>query len=225
MTTKEPAITRIGLAHLTSGAAICTVLVISGCGGSSGGTTAPPPGTPFASAPAAASSAPSASTAPQASTALSGLLGSGGPLDVSKLCAAVPQADVQKLFKATAPTFAAYPGECNWGNGAITVDIFFNDGNKKLYSGGGVSTATAKMLPGVGDLAQWAQPVPGQTVPFVVAHKGTTSISVSPGLDVDQTTMSYTGSSPFFKVSNASAEQYAAAEGQICNDLFAAAKS
>jgi hypothetical protein len=208
-----------------------TVLVLSGCSGSSGGATAQPTISTAASASAAVSAAPQvsasplASTAAQASAALQGVFGSGGPLDVSKLCAAVPPADIQKLFKATAPAVVAYPGECNWGAGGITVDIFFNDANKKFYSNGGVSTATAKTLPGVGDLAQWAQAVPGMTVPFVVAHKGTTSISVTASLDVDQTTMSYTGSSPFFKVSNAAAAQYAAEEGQICNDLFAAAKS
>jgi hypothetical protein len=172
-----------------------------------------------------ASTAPVASTAAQASAALPGVFGSGSPLDVSKLCAAVPQADIQKLFKATAPAVVANPGECDWGAGGVTVDIYFNDANKKFYSDGGVSPATANPLPGVGDLAQWAEAVPGMTVPFVVAHKGTTSISVTPSLDVDQTTMSYTGSSPFFKVSKAAAAEYAAEEGQICNDLFAAAKS
>jgi hypothetical protein len=202
-----------------------TVLVLSGCSGSSGGATAQPTVSTAASASAAVSAAPQASAAAQASAALQGVFGSGGPLNVSKLCAAVPPADIQKLFKATAPAVVAYPGECSWGAGGITVDIFFNDANKKFYSNGAVSTATAKALPGVGDLAQWAQAVPGMTVPFVVAHKGTTSISVTASLDVDQTTMSYTGSSPFFKVSNAAAAQYAAEEGQICNDLFAAAKS
>jgi hypothetical protein len=141
------------------------------------------------------------------------------------LCAAVPQADIQKLFKAPAPAVVANPGECDWGSGGITVDIYFNDANKQFYSNGAISTATAKPLAGVGDLAQWQQPVPGATVPFLVAHKGSTTVSVSPGLDVSQTTMTYTGSSPFFKIPSASAAQYAAEEGQICNDIFAAASS
>jgi hypothetical protein len=213
------------MSYLASGLALCSALALGGCSSSSGSTTAQSPTSPAGSIPAAGSASASASAAPQTTPNLSAIFGSGGPLDVSKLCAAVPQADIQKLFKAPAPAFVADPGECDWGSGGITVNIFFNDADKKLYSGGAVSNATATHLPGVGDLAQWEQPVPGQTPPFLVAHKGTTSISVSPGLDVDQTTMSYTGSAPFFKVSRAAAAKYAAEEGQICNDIFAAAKS
>lgn len=107
----------------------------------------------------------------------------------------------------------------------MTVDIYFNDADKSLYAGGGVSAATAAHLSGVGDLAQWAQPVPDRTVPFLIAHQGSTSISVSPGLDVDQTSMAYTGSAPFFNVTKAAALKYATEEGQICNDIFAAMSS
>jgi hypothetical protein len=201
------------------------VLALAGCSSSSGGATAQPPASLTASAAAAGGSPASGTTTPQANPTLAGILGSGGPLDVSKLCAAVPQADVQKLFKAPAPAVVANPGECDWGSGGITVDIYFNDANKQFYDNGAISPATAKTLAGVGDLAQWQQPVPGATVPFLVAHKGSTTVSVSPGLDVSQTTMHYTGSSPFFKIPSASALQYAAAEGQICNDIFAAAQS
>ena len=132
---------------------------------------------------------------------------------MSKLCAAVPQADVQKLFKAPAPPLVSDPGECNWGNGGITVDIFANDADKSLYGGGAVSVATAAHLSGVGDIAQWTQPVPGHTVPFLIAHKGTTSIAVSPSLNVDQTSIAYTGSAPFFNVSHAEALKYAIGRG------------
>jgi hypothetical protein len=218
------------LAQLSTGAAVCTVLALSGCSSSISPPTVQPAATPAggAATPAGgatpAGAAPIGSLAPAASSALQQILGatSGGPLDVSKLCAAVPVADVQKLFKATAPSVSAYPGECNWGGG-ITVDIYFNDVSKQFYNGGGISVSTAKPLSGVGDVAQWSQPVPGMTAPFMAAQKGTTTISVSAGLDVDQTTMPYTGSAPFFKVTAASAAQYAAEEGQICNDLFAAA--
>ena len=153
---------------------------------------------------------------------IQGILGSGGPLDVSKLCAAVPPADIQTLFKASAPSLVSDPGECNWGSGGITVDIFPNDTDMSLYGGGAVSVANASHLSGVGDIAQWTQPVPGHTVPFLVAHKGTTSISVSPSLNVDQTTIAFTGSAPFFDVSKAEALKYATEEGQICNDIFSA---
>jgi hypothetical protein len=147
-------------------------------------------------------------------------LGSGGPLDVSKLCAAVPSADVQKLFKGPVPAVAANPGECDWGGGGVTVDVFPDDPSKQYYNGGAVTNGTA--ISGVGDIAQWAQPVPGATVPFLAAHKGTLTITVSPGLDVADTTMSYTGKSPFYKIPAAAALQYVTEEGQICNDMFAA---
>ena len=45
--------------------------------------------------------------------------------------------------------------------------------------------------------------------------------TVSPGLDVDQTTMAYTGTG-IFTVSDDAALTYAKEEGQLCNDLFAA---
>lgn len=209
------------LVSLTTGAAACTVLLLSGCSGSSSPSAAKPGTVPVGA------QTPTGSLAPAASSALQQLLGAaaGGPLDVSKLCAAVPAADIQKLFKAPAPAVTVDPGECTWGGGGITVDIFPNDANKQFYAGGGVNVATAKSLSGVGDIAQWSQPVPGMTVPFLVAHKGTTTISISPSLDVDQTTMAFTGAAPFFKVPAAAAAKYAAEEGQICNDMFAAANA
>jgi hypothetical protein len=183
--------------------------------------------TPVAGPPPAASaqSASAPATGPAANSAGGG--GSipnpgavAGQLDVSKLCAAVPQADVQKLFKATAPAVTANPLECDWGAGGVTVDIYFNDPTKHYLSDLFGSSPTP--LAGVGDFAEWSQPVPGETVPFVGCHRGTTSITVSPGLDVDQTTLTYTGSDPFYKVDPASAAQYAAEEGAICTALFTA---
>lgn len=159
--------------------------------------------------------------AAQPSTAVSGVGLTGGSLDVSKICSAVPAADVQKLFKATAPAVTANPGECDWGSGAVTVDIYQGDTDKQYYNGGAITNGTP--ISGIGDVAQWSQPVPGATVPFLAAHKGSLTVTVSPGLDVADTTMSYTGSSPFYKIPAAAALQYAAAEGQICNDIFQAA--
>ncbi len=213
------------IAYLTTGVALGAVAALTGCSSSSGSIS----GLQSIASPAAATGGGSpAGGSPAASTdPLQGIIGSGGPLDVSKVCAAVPPADVQKLFKATAsaPALASYPGECNWGGGGITVDIFPNDADKSLYGGGAVSPATGAHLSGVGDLAQWTQPVPGHTVPFLVAHKGSISISVSPSLNVDQTSIAYTGSAPFFDVSKAEALKYATEEGQICNDIFSAMSS
>jgi hypothetical protein len=189
------------------GATALAVLALGACSGSNGHS---------GGAVAGSGGGASASSAAKALG-----LGSGGPLDVSKLCAAVPKADVQKLFKATAPAVSANPAECDWGGGAITVDIFTNDGDKKYYNGGAVDHGTP--ISGIGDVAQWTQPVPDATVPVLAAHKGSTTITVSPGLDVADSTLQYTGSSPFYKIPADSALQYVVEEGKICNDLFAAA--
>jgi len=201
--------------HTVRLAAVVTVgtltLLLAGCSGSSGKGGGTSNG----------ASAANAANGAAASAASRLGLGPGGPLDVSKLCAAVPAADVQKLFKAAAPKVTANPGECDWGAGGITVDIYAGDADKKYYNSGAVVDGTA--ISGIGDVAQWAAPVPGATVPFLAAHKGTTTITVAPGLDVPETTMTYTGSDPFFKIPAASAQRYVQAEGQLVNDLFAAA--
>ena len=142
-----------------------------------------------------------------------------GQLDVSKLCAAVPQADVQKLFKATAPSVTANPLECAWGP-SMTVDIYANDPAKKYLQDLFGSSPT--QLSGLKFSAEWSEPVEDATVPDVGCSNGKTSITVSPGLDVDQTTLTYTGSDPFFKVDPASAAQYATEEAALCGDLYQA---
>jgi hypothetical protein len=148
--------------------------------------------------------------------------GASGTLDVSKMCAAVAQADIQKLFKETAPQVTTNPGECDWGGGAVTVDIYLNDTTKQYYSGGAVSPTSGTSLSGVGDEAVWAEPVSNHSVPDVAAHKATTTCTVTPGLEINQTPMPYTGTAPTFTVTAAAALQYAQAEGQICSDIFRA---
>jgi hypothetical protein len=192
-------------------------LAAAGCGGNS--QHAASTGAAGGGAPSGATLPTSTGDASKAATALLG--GAGGPLDVSKLCAAVKQADVQKLFKDTAPPVTANPGECDWASGGITLDIYNDDASKQYYNGGAVNVASATPLPGVGDEAVWTQPVQGATVPVIAAHKGSTTCTITPGLNVDQTTMSYTGHDPFYKIDPASASQYAAEEGQLCNEIFA----
>jgi hypothetical protein len=192
-------------------ALVVAMFGVAACSGQSSSTVAAPPTTDGGSDPSAGAAQPSTP---------GGVGQTGGVLDVSKICAAVPAADVQKLFKATAPAVTANPGECDWGSGGVTVDIFQGDTDKQYYNGGAVHNGTS--VTGIGDVAQWSQPVPGMTVPFLASHKGSTTCTVSPGLDVADTTMSYTGSSPFYKIPAAAALQYATAEGQICNDVFQA---
>lgn len=200
----------LGRTAAASALTLAAALVLSGCTGSSIKGSSAPAGGGGTRLPAAASSA------------LAKIAGSGGILDVSKLCAAISQADVQKLFKATAPKVTDNPSECDWGGGAITLDIFQNDTDKQYYSGGGIAAGTSTPLPGVGDQAAWSQPVKGATVPFIAAHKGSTTCTITPGLNVDQSTLDYSGSDPFFKVTDASAQLYATEEGQLCNDMFKA---
>lgn len=150
-----------------------------------------------------------------------GVLGGiGGQMDVSKLCAAVPHDHVQRLFKDTAPSVTSNPLECDWGAGDLTVDIYFNDPSSKYLND--LFGPSSTRLPGVGDFAEWSQPVVGATVPFVGCHQGTTSITVTPGLDVDKTTLTFSGRPPIYRVDPASAAKYADDEAALCADLFTA---
>jgi hypothetical protein len=200
------------------GIAILAAFVLSGCSGSSStGSSNGGTGAAGGGGGAAADSLPAA-----AKSALAQITGAGGGvLDVAKLCAAVSAADVQALFKNPAPALISNPGECDWGRGNMTVDIYRNDTTKEYYTGGAVSSSGTP-LAGVGDKALWSQPVQGQTMPFITSRKGTTDCTVSPGLNVDQSSIEYTGQDPFFKITDAAASKYASAEGQICNDIFQA---
>lgn len=193
------------------------VVMTAGCSGSSRHSSSTGLGGSIPSGASLPTSAANASNG--AAAALGGL---AGALDVSKLCAAVKPADVQKLFKDTAPPVTANPGECDWAGGGVTLDIYAGDASKKYYSGGAINVGAATPLPGVGDEAVWTQPVKGKTVPVIAAHKGSTTCMITPGLNVNQTTMQYTGSDPFYTIPDASAAQYAAEEGQLCNKIFAA---
>jgi hypothetical protein len=224
--------------YTLGGIAIAAAVFLTACGGSSnhsggllGGAGG---GAGSTDLPAAASSAlaqlSKAAKAAKAAEAAGGgnssaandaLGGALSSLDVSKLCAAVKAADIQKLFKASTPKLAVEPGECDWGGGNVTVDIDLKDTSKQFYPGGAFS-GTEAQLTGVGDEALWSQPIKGMTVPFITARKGSTDCSISPGLDVDQTSMPYTGSDPFFKIADADALQYATEEGQVCKDIFSA---
>jgi hypothetical protein len=218
--------------YALGGIAIAAAVFLTACGGSSnhggllggaGGAGANNTELPAAASSALAqlSKAAKAAASGDSSGANDALGGALSSLDVSKLCAAVKSDDIAKLFKAATPKLAVEPGECDWGGGGITVDIDLKDTAKQFYPGGAFSGSEAQ-LSGVGDEALWSQPVKGMTVPFITARKGNTDCSISPGLDVDQTSMPYTGSAPFFTIADADAQQYANEEGQICNDIFKA---
>ena len=172
-------------------------------------------GTGAAAAAAAGGSAPAGAAA-----AIAGATKAGGPLDNSKQCAAVKPADVQALMKAPVTPVANFPGECSFYGGDLKIDIYANDPTQKYYQNP-VNGPGTTPVPGVGDQAQWFAPVTGATTPWVEAHKGSTTCTISPA-DPPETTLAYTGSDPFFKIAPADSAAYAAKEGVLCNDIFAA---
>jgi len=169
-----------------------------------------------ASAPGASAAADATSAATAAANALG--LGKGGPLDVSKQCAAIKPADVQALMKAPVTAVTNFPGECSWYGGDLKIEIYPNDPTQKYYQNP-VNGPGTTPVPGVGDQAQWFAPVAGGTTPWVEAHKGSLTCTVSPA-DPPETTLAYTGSDPFFKIAPADSAAYAAKEGVLCQDVF-----
>jgi hypothetical protein len=123
-------------------------------------------------------------------------------------------------MKAPVTPVANFPGECSFYGGDLKIDIYANDPTQKYYQNP-VNGPGTTPVPGVGDQAQWFAPVPGATTPWVEAHKGSTTCTISPA-DPPETTLAYTGSDPFFKIAPADSAAYAAKEGVLCNDIFAA---
>jgi hypothetical protein len=154
------------------------------------------------------------------SAAVAGATAAGGALDASKECAAIKPADVQALMKAPVTPAVNNPGECSYYGGDLKVDIFTNDPTQKYYQNP-VNGPGTTPLTGVGDQAQWFAPVPGSTTPWVEGHKGSTTCTVSPA-DPSETTLPYTGTQPFYKILPADSAAYAAKEGVLCQDVFAA---
>ena len=195
-----------------------TACLLAGCSksksASSGGATG------AAASIAAAAKAAGVSVPPGAAAALAGATGKGGPLDSSKQCAAIKPADVQALMKAPVTAVVNNPGECSFYGGDLKIDIYANDPTQQYYQNP-VNGPGTTPLTGVGDQAQWYAPVPGATTPWIEAHKGSTTCTVSPA-DPSETTLPYTGTSPFYKIAPADSAAYAAKEGVLCNDVFAA---
>jgi hypothetical protein len=193
-----------------------TACLLTGCSTSSSAA----PGGGATGAAAAIAAAAGGSAPAGAAAAIVGATGAGGPLDESKLCAAVKPADVQALMKAAVTPVVNNPGECAWYGGDLKIDIYANDPTQKFYQNP-VNGPGTTPVPGVGDQAQWFAPVPGATTPWIEAHKGSLTCVLSPA-DPPETTLAYTGTDPFFKIAPADSAAYAAKEGVLCNDIFAA---
>jgi hypothetical protein len=150
--------------------------------------------------------------------AVAGALGPGGPLDMSKQCAAMNAADVQALMKAPVTKVTVDPGECSFYGGDLKIDLYPGDSTQQYYLNpvGGPGTTP---ISGVGDQAQWSQAVPEATTPLVEAHKGSLTCVISPA-DPPETTLVYTGTDPFFKIADSDAAAYAEKEARLCSDAF-----
>jgi hypothetical protein len=196
--------------------ATTAVCLLTGCSKSK--SSASTGGSTGAAAAVAAASAASVSVPAAAAAAVAGATGAGGPLDFSKQCAAIKPADVQALMKAPVTPVVDDPGECSFYGGDLKIDIYPNDPTQKYYQNP-VNGPGTTPVPGVGDQAQWFAPIPGETTPWIEAHKGSLTCTVSPA-DPSETTLPYTGTSPFYKIAPADSAAYAAKEGVLCNDIF-----
>lgn len=195
-----------------TGTALLAVAVLAGCGGSghSGGS-------------AASGGSTKSDVAKAAAAAGSQALGSAlqnAQDQTTKVCAAISPADVGAILKAPSAV-TVDPLQCNWNGGNLSLTIYPNDTGAKDYNDQ-VSLGSGHPLSGVGDHAVWLQPVPGATVPEVVSRKGTTTCQVQLSADPPATTLPYTGSSPFFKITDSDAASYSAKLGVLCAKAFAA---
>ncbi len=195
----------------TAGAALLTAGLITGCSGGSSGSGG------------AGNATGGAGSGAQAS-AIAKAVGSGSSvMDSSqKACSGIKAADVQALLKSSASAVTVNPFECAWNQGALTVTIYLNDTTNKYYNDQAGSGGADSHSLSVGDKAVWFQPVPGRTVPAVVTHAGTNTCTVQLSADPPDTTISYTGSDPFFTIKAADAASYAGKEGQLCTEVFSA---
>ncbi|HZV26528.1 MAG TPA: hypothetical protein VFG00_09570 [Acidothermaceae bacterium] len=215
MSTNSRSARLVSLALMTT-----TACLLSGCSKKSSGSPGGGGATGAAASVAAAAAAAGVSVPAGAAAALAGATGAGGPLDQSKQCAAIKPADVQALMKAPVTAVVNNPGECSFYGGDLKIDLYANDPTQKYYQNP-VNGPGTTPLTGVGDQAQWFAPVPGKTTPWIEAHKGSLTCSVSPA-DPPKTTLPYTGSDPFYTIAPADSAAYAAKEGALCNDIFAA---
>ncbi|MGH2464629.1 MAG: hypothetical protein ACRDGI_04145, partial [Candidatus Limnocylindrales bacterium] len=145
-------------------------------------------------------------------------------------CAAMKVADAQVLIKPTiaaaqtgGPESCAFvlPGE-DIGGDNMTVTVLPNDADSQDYNDAvtGAASGPPHPLAGIGDVANWEQPVAGATAPEVDAHKGSVTCIVQPPADTSQLTIDQTGNGPIYSISDAAAAAYAAKEAVLCTDMF-----
>jgi hypothetical protein len=201
-----------------SGVAALSACLLTGCGG--GGSSPKATGTSGTAAAAGTSgvAASGAALAAAESNGANALAAVSGLVDVSKQCEAIPTADVQALLKSPPGDQVHNPLECDWKNTTLKVDLSPNDTDKKSYND--LLSTEGHAITGLGDVAQWSEPVPGRTAPDINAHKGNLTCYVQAADPITTLTLPYTGSDPFFKVTDADSLAYATLEAKLCADIF-----
>jgi hypothetical protein len=198
--------------RLALAAAIAAIAIVgvSACGGSSKAGSASP-GSP------SAGKSPTNSIGGNVGDIIGGVTQSTG-----KYCSAIKTADVQVLVKATVAQPVVEPDECDWLGGQLKVTIYANDSSEKYYKEQSTDLGAGTALSGVGDEAAIIEPIVGKTTPSVIAHKGSLTCNATSPSEMSDTTMTYTGSSPFYDATPASETAYAAKLGVLCADVFSA---
>ena len=182
-----------------AGVVVLAVGLAAGCSASKGST-----------------SSPGAAGLPVGTAGTAGIGQSGG-VD-AKVCAAIAN-DVAAITKNVSNP-ATYPGQCAFDGGATTVTFDIDDPQHSDVTNVFGSDATS--LSGVGDGAVWSD-AGGEVVPSLGAWKGAVSCVVQPDSDVANDLVTYTGTPPFTKISDADGAAYAQKMGAVCTDVFAAA--
>jgi hypothetical protein len=77
-------------------------------------------------------------------------------------------------------------------------------------------------ISGIGDGAVWDDG-DGEIVPTLGAWRDNVSCLVQPDSDVENDAVTYTGKSPFTKITDSDGAAYAQKMGKVCTDVFAAA--
>lgn len=168
---------------------------------------------------AGCSSSKSATSSPGAlglPTSTAGV-GANGSID-AKICAAIAN-DVAAITKNVSSP-ATFPGQCAFGGGATTVSFDINDPQHADITD--VLGTSVNKIGGIGDGAVWSD-AGGEVVPTLGAWKGSVSCLVQPDSNVDNDSVTHTGTSPFIKISDADGVAYAQKMGAVCTDVFAAA--
>jgi hypothetical protein len=172
------------------------------------------------SKPTATAAGQSAATSASGAATVVATSAAGGK--AADICAKIPLADAQALTpQPLQPSTNTGIGECLFHNAGqdLKVDYYLDDTDQQYYTS--LSGSNDHPLAGVGDEAYWNEPIPGQSPPALFAHQGDETCTILSN-DPPDTTLKYSGSEPFIKVTDADALAYVQLMAKVCEDVFAA---